>query len=114
MEMLKIHDIFKLMISKFIFNCLNEKNPINFHSWYKLTTLSNNHNTRSKFVDIENDVTTRTLNIPSVRTTHCGLKLLKVQGSKIWNKLPPSLRIFESLNSFIREYKKDLINTYNY
>ena len=80
MDMLKVHDIFKLMISKFIFNCLNEKNPINFHSWYKLTTLSNKHNTRSKFVDIDNDVTTRTLNIPTARTTHCGLKLLKVQG----------------------------------
>ena len=113
MEILKIHDIFKMMISKFIFNCLNEKNPINFHSWYKLTTLGGKHNTRSKFVDIDNDITTRTLKIPTARTTHCGLKLLKVQGSKIWNKLPPSLRIVESLNSFIKEYKKKLISNYN-
>ena len=37
MEILKVHDIFKLNISKFIFNCLNEKNPVNFHTWFKST-----------------------------------------------------------------------------
>ena len=44
---------------------------------------------------------------------HYGLKLLKVQGPKIWNKLPPSLRINTSINSFIKELKKNLINLYN-
>ena len=102
MEILKVYDIFKLMILKLIFNCLNKKNPANFYSLYKLTTLKNDHNTRSKFVDIKNSVTTRTLFIPTARTSHCGLKLLKVQGSKIWNKLQPSLRIIDTIYSFIK------------
>ena len=101
------------MISKFIFKCLNKTNPANFHYWYKLTSEVHNHNTRSKSIDIDNSITTRTLFIPIARTSHYGLKLLKVQGPKIWNNLPPLLRINDSLNSFIKELKKILLNAYN-
>ena len=113
LEILKVHDIFKLRIMKFIFNCLDGKNPDNFHSWFKLTTHTNEHNSRSKFADINNSVTNRTLFIPMARTSHCGLKLLKVQGPKIWNKLPSKLRIIVSLSIFIKELKKHFINSYN-
>ena len=109
----KIQDIFKLNISKFIFKCLNKSTPINFHCWYRLTSQIHNYNTRSKFVNIQKEVTTQTLFVPTARTTYYGLKLLKVQGSKIWNKLPPSLRNIDSLNSFIKELKIILLNSYN-
>ena len=95
-----------------MFNCLNKVNPINFHTWYKLTSVIHNHNTRSKFVNIGNSVLTRTLFIPMARTSHYGLKLLKVQGPKVWNKLPSSLRIKNSINSLIKELKMTLINSY--
>ena len=113
MEIHKIFDLFKLKISKFIFNCLNETNPVNFHSWFVLTSQVHRHNTRSKFIDIDNSLTTRTLFVPYARTTHYGLKLIKVQGSKIWNSLPPTIRNNVSINSFINELKKLLINSYN-
>ena len=110
----KINDIFKIMVSKFIFNCLNKTNPVNFHSWYNTTSQIHNHNTRSKSIDIDNSIITRTLFIPVARTTHYGLKLLKVQGPKIWNKLPPSLRTKDTVsNSFMKELKIFLINEYN-
>ena len=109
----KISDIFKLNISKFIFKCLNKSTPINFHSWYKLTSQIHNHNTRSKFANIQNQVLTRTLFVPIARTTYYGLKLLKVQGSRIWNELPPLLRIIDSINNFIiKELKIILFNSY--
>ena len=114
MEIHKIHDIFKLMITKFIFNCLNEKNPINFHAWYILTSQVHTHNTRSKFIDILNFVTTRTLFVPTARTSYYGLKLLKVQGPKIWNKLPSELRNSTSIKDFIKKHKNILFNSYNY
>ena len=114
LEILKISDIFKMMVSKFIFKCLNKTNPVNFHFWYNSTSQVHNHNTRSKSVDIDNSVLTRTLFIPIARTTHYGLKLLKVQGPKIWNKLSPLLRINTSINSFIKELKKKSISEYNY
>ena len=87
--------------------------PVNFHSWYQLTFKMNKHDTRSKFVNIENSVETRTLFVSTVRTSNYGLKLLKVMGPRIWNSLPPLLRINESLNSFIEKLKIILINNYN-
>ena len=109
----KIHDIFKLNVSKFIFKCLNKSTPINFHSWYKLTSQIHNYNTRSKFANYQNLIKTRTLFVPTARTTHYGLKLLKVQGSKIWNELPPLLRISDHINNFIKELKIILLESYN-
>ena len=73
----------------------------------------NTYNTRSKFVNIEDFVPTRTLFVPTARTTNYGLKLIKVLGPKIWNSLPPLLRINESLNSFIKKLKIILLNNYN-
>ena len=113
LEIHKIHDIFKLCLSKFIFKCLNKMTPTNFHSWYQLTSLLNKHDTRSKFVDIENSIETRTLFVPTARTSHYGLKRLKVLGPKLWNSLPPLLRINESLNNFIKKLKNILIINYN-
>ena len=113
MEIHKIFDLFKLKISKFIFNCLNKTSPVNFHSWFILTSYVHNHNTRSKYIDINNSVTARTLFVPFARTTHYGLKLIKVQGPKIWNSLPPIKRNNTVINSFIKDLKKFLIKTYD-
>ena len=67
---------------------------------------------RTKFVNIENSVETRTLFVSTARTSNYGLKLLKVMGPRIWNSLPSLLRINESLNSFIEKLKIILINNY--
>ena len=37
-QMLKVQDLFKMRIVKFIHNCLN-KTSVNFHLWFKLTIL---------------------------------------------------------------------------
>ena len=112
LELHKIYDIFKINLSKFIFKCLNKMTPVNFHNWYQLTSVLNRHDTRSKFVNIENSVKTKTLFVPSARTSHYGLKLLKVLGPKIWNTLPPLLRINESINNFNLKLKNILLNNY--
>ena len=114
MEIHKIHDVFKLKVSKFIFNCLNKTNPVQFHNWYLLTSQVHLHNTRSKYVDIDNAISTRTLFIPTARTTYYGLKSLKVQGTKIWNQLPATLRIYDSFYSFNKEIKRIFIDSYNF
>ena len=108
----KIHDIFKMNLSKFIFKCLNNMTPVSFHSWYQLTSVLNRYNTRSKFVNIENLIETKTLFVPTARTSHYGLKLLKVLGPKIWNTLPPLLRINESINNFNKKLKIILLDNY--
>ena len=53
LEILKIQDLFKLKISKFIYKSLNKDNPINFHNWFILTSQIHNYNTRSKFIGSE-------------------------------------------------------------
>ena len=89
----KVQDIFVLRIAKFIFNSLIKVTPHNFHGWFKLNVQIHNHNTRSKYVDIDKNITTRTLFVPTARTSYYGLKLIKVQGPNLSNNLPSSLRV---------------------
>ena len=108
LDLLKVHDIFKLKVAKFIYNCLNKFSPTNFHSWFELTSQTHRYNTRSKFIDIDNLLTTNNLFIPTCRTTHYGLKSVKVQGPKIWNIIPPIIRSNTSAKCFSKELKKYL------
>ena len=113
MEIHKVDDIFKIRVAKFIFSSLDKSNPTKFHSWFKLIDNVYNHNTRSKNIDIDNSITTRTLFVPTARTTHYGLKSIKVLGSKLWNNLPPTLRVDDlTLSTFIKKIKKHLIDIY--
>ena len=47
-KLLKVQDIFKIRIAKFIYTSLNKTSPANFHLWFKLTIQVHNHNTRSQ------------------------------------------------------------------
>ena len=111
----KVQDIFILRIAKFIYNSLIKNTPVNFHSWFKVTSQIHNHNTRSKYVDINKSTLTRTLFVPTARTTHYGLKLIKVQGPKIWNKLPALLRVENmAFSTFIKKLKTHLLELYEH
>ena len=110
---LKVHDIFKLRISNFVFKCLNRTSPMLFHSWFITTSSIHQHNTRSKFSSIDESLDTRTLFIRSVRSTRYGLKQTKVSGAKLWNQLPPILRRDDlTIYSFTKELKKFFITQY--
>ena len=50
--------------------------------------------------------------IPSIHTTHYGLKQLKVNGPRIWNELPYHLNNTFSLNIFLKYLKAFYISTY--
>ena len=111
----KVQDVFIIRMAKFIYNCLIKNTPVNFHHWFKLTDEIHNHNTRSKYVDINNSIITRTLFVPNARTTNYGLKLIKVQGTKIWNKLPTSLRVENlAFSTFIGKLKTHLLELYEH
>ena len=112
LDILKIHDIFKLKIAKFIYSSLKKITPINFHTWFKLTSQLHNYSTRSKFINITDSISTYNLFIPTARTTHYGLKKIKVKGPKVWNDLPPIIRIKKTYASFINALKIHLIGQY--
>ena len=112
MEILKVQDVFKLQVSKFIFDCLQLNTPTIFHNWFRLNYTIHKYNTRSTFFDIDNEINSNNLFIINARTTHYGLKLLKVSGPKIWNLIPNHIRSTQSVCSFKRYLKKYLIAQY--
>ena len=77
LELLKIEEIFKYYISKFIFKCLLQLTPINFHSWFTASSVIHNYRKRSNF-NIEFNSDAKNLFIPSARTTNYGLKQITV------------------------------------
>ena len=110
MEILKIYDVFKLQLAKFIFDCLHLNTPSIFHNWFNLNYNIHSYNTRSTFFDIDNAINSNNLFIINARTTHYGLKLIKVSGHKIWNLIPNQIRSSQSATSFKLLFKKHLIN----
>ena len=92
MDILKIYDVFQLQLAKFIFNCIHLNVPSIFHNWFKLNYTVHNYNTRSTFSDIDNALNSNNIFIINARTTHYGLKLIKVSGLKIWNCIPKKIR----------------------
>ena len=111
-QVLKVFDIFKMRIAQFIYSCLNKTSPVNFHSWFKLTMQIHSHNTRSQYIEIRKSISTNNLFIPSARTSHYGLKLIKVQGPKIWNEIPPLTRNINSPKRFIKKFRNEMIESY--
>ena len=100
--LLKISEIYKLQISKFIYDCLHNYAPQQFTLWYHRGSDLHDHETRTN-----ND-----LFIPYGRTTHYGLKSIKIQGSKIWNEIPLNIREINSRNLFNKKLKLKYISDY--
>ena len=112
LEILKINDIFTLQIAKFIYKSLIGDTPENFHEWFKLNCDSHSYNTRSNYTDINNIVKSNNIFISSARTSFYGIKLIKVDGPKMWNSLLNSLRNINSLKKIVKCLKDYLIQKY--
>ena len=63
-------------------------------------------------MDIENLVKSNKLFIIYGRTTHYGLKLLKVSGPKLWNLIPNHSRSNPSAGYFVTHLKNYLMAKY--
>ena len=109
---LKIEDVYKYQVSKFIFKCIHRITPENFHNWFNFISDTHGYCTRSKF-NASSNTTTNKLFIPFARTTNYGLKKLTVNGPRIWNALPDCLRNEESLFVFLRKTKSHFISMYD-
>ena len=112
LEIFKVKVIFTLQISKFIYKFLNLFTPDNFHDCFKLNCVSHPYNTRSNFIDINNIVKSNNIFILSARTSFYGLRLIKVEGPKLWNALPKYICNNNSLKSFVKCLKNYLLQKY--
>ena len=102
LKLLKIKDIFKLQISKFIHDCIHFTPSSQFASWFLYIENIHGHDTRRK----------RNLFSPYARTTHYGLKYVKVEGVKIWNNIPENISKMENRKVFCKSLKESLIMAY--
>ena len=112
LNILKFKDIFELRISQFIYECIHNHAPIQFNSWFVFINQVHSHSTRTNTIISNETDLSGNLFIPYVRTTHYGLKSIKVAGPKIWNKIPREIRTAISRFSFAKSYKKSRILHY--
>ena len=71
MNTMNVEGIYKYQVAKFVFKCLNQNTPVQFHNWYKLNHLIHGHLTRSNF-NVNDGVVIENLFIPSIHTTKYG------------------------------------------
>ena len=114
MVILKVTDVFQSIIIRFIHDCLKKFSPAHFHDWFILNTSNHSHATRANATIGEGGVLVNTDNlfVPYARTTHYGLKSIRVKGPTIWNNVPYNIRSREFCNTFKRELKKYFVLHY--
>jgi hypothetical protein len=116
---LKVDDVFKLHVTKFIFSCLLRITPSIFHDWFTLNHTVHNHNTvsntninKENYFDIGDVVHTNILHTKGSKLVNYGGKLLHVAGPILWNSLPSHIRDAQSVFSLKHLLKKFLIEQY--
>ena len=117
---LKIDDIYKLQVAKFIYSCLStDSTPSIFLEWFTLNNIVHDHQTTSSTViltenyfDVGHTVLTNTLHTQGSRLVNYGGKQLKVSGPILWNSIPDYIRNSTNVNSFKFNLKKILIESY--
>ena len=102
-KILKIKDIYQLEVGKFMFKYKSQNLPENFESYFFNLSNIHSHNTRLNKKDNKY--------LPRVRTC-LGQKKLHFAGVQIWNNLPPLIQNIQSLPSFSKKFKENLIENY--
>ena len=102
----------KYQVAKFIFKSINKLTPENFHYWFLMNSEVYDHKTRLTF-KIDDKTAVNNLFIPSARTTHYGMKLIKVSGPRIWNSLPTHLKQVTTLEIFLKKLKDHFLSGYD-
>ena len=120
LEILKVQDMFKLELGKFVYSCLNETTPLIFHNWFVLNHTVHGHATISSsiivqenYFDSGSSTVSNTLHTKGSRLWNYGGKLLKVAGPIFWNSLPLPIREAPSFYIFKSKLKKLLLLKYN-
>ena len=104
LNILKLSDLFKLEIGKFVHAHFNNKLPFTLSGYFSLTSEVSQKNTRSTLFR------TNCLYIPRFRTNRLQ-KCIRYQGVKIWNDIPPEIQTTWPI-LFKKRYKKHLIEFY--
>ena len=119
LELLKLNDIFKLNIVKFIYETLCFESPENFWNWFQYThdihaysTKSSSVIHQSNYFDTGISNPTFTLYVQKANLVKYGGRLVKVLGPLFWNELPTHIHVSSSVQAFKEAVKKSYIAQY--
>ena len=119
MEILKLEDIFKLNIAKFVYSTLTFQSPSNFHEWFSYDHEIHSHSTRSgaeiirdEHFDVGVVAQTYTLHTKGSRNKY-GENMIQKSGPIIWNGIPELIQDATSISSFKNQLKKHLLTQYD-
>ena len=103
-QILKIFEIHKLQVGKFVYESINDIGPSQSVLKFTMACEIHDHNTRSAYQG--------NFFVDNVRTNRYGIKSLKVEGGKIWATIPNNVKLSRTKTIFNNNYKKLLIETY--
>ena len=119
LEILKISDIFKLNIGKFIYNTLNNDSPSIFSDWFIYNHLVHEHSTRSNAAIIQREhfdvgyaEPSKNLHTQRFNLEKYGRRSIQVYGPTLWNSFPDELKESPSIHTFNRHAKKHFLSHY--
>ena len=119
LEVLKLEDIFKLNIAKFVYSTLTFLSPNNFHEWFSYDHEIHSHSTRSaaeitreEYFDVGIATQTYTLHTKSSKNNY-GVNMIQKSGPIIWNSIPERIQDSTSISSFKYQLKKYLFSKYD-
>ena len=119
LRFLKVIDIYRINIAKFIFSTLCGHSPDVFSNWFIYTSDVHSHSLRSNvriiqenYFDVGVEQKLYTLFIPNSKLVNYGDKLVKVYGAKLWNSIPEHIQDKCTVQTFKMHLKAHLINDY--
>ena len=109
--MLKVSDVHKYQVLKFVFESINMLGPEQFYDWFQLNHERHRYKTRSNF-NMDSGTIIKYLVIPYARSTNYGMKQLKVNGPSWWNLLVTNIKNTTSLFVFLKSLKSYYVSEY--
>ena len=101
LDILKVEDIYKVHIVKFVYESINDLSIPQFKKYYNLQNEIHNYNTREK----------QRLRARGINTKY-GEYSLHYRGAFLWNKLDKNIQCMKSLYSFKKALKDSIIKSY--
>jgi hypothetical protein len=120
LEILKINDIFKLNIGKFIYNTLANESPSIFSDWFIYNHLVHEHATRlnaaiiqQEHFDVGYAEPSKNLHTQRSNLVKYGYRKIQVYGPILWNSFPDELKDSPSIYAFNSRAKKYFLSLYD-
>ena len=118
LEILKIHDIYELSISNFVYSTLTYDSPAIFEEWFQYDHEVHDHTTRSSmnvitenYFDVGYVQQSFTLHTKGANTDY-GRKKIQVSGPLIWNRIPEDIQKAGSIITFKKWLKFHIFDQY--